>query len=154
MPICWSRNDEFAIKNLKDDDTVYVAGWGNTYDQYCNTNKHGPSPYQRCQKQFVYEGESHYGCTRMRSPSSNDQECYRVMMIMEDGIGKGAYEDKLKEFDAIRVKRVKNGVVVMERDCFSFEGARHTHGWCATCNPDVNRPGEAGYCRINNDGNV
>ena len=152
MPICWS-NDDQSSTNLNEDDLVHVAGWGNTYDQYCNTKKNGPSPYQRCQKQFRYNRETYYGCAKRSSPSSADRYCKYAYKILEKNYGKGAYEDYLnKKYYAIRIRFLRRGVKVMEKDCFSFE--KGTDGWCATCNPETREPGKAGYCRINEDGNM
>ena len=152
MPICWS-GDKQSSRNMNEDDAVYVAGWGNTYDQYCNTNDNGPSPHQRCQKQFEYNGETNYGCTRRSSPSSVDKYCQYVYKILENNYGKGTYEDYLKKkYYAIRIRILQRGVRVNEKDCFSFESSNN--GWCATCNPGTEEPGEAGYCRINDDGNI
>ena len=146
LPICWSHK----VESLEDD-TVYVSGWGHTYDQYCNTNKGGPSPYQRCQKKFVYKGETYFGCTSMRSPSSNDETCRKLYDHVEDH-AKGLYEKAFRMYDTIRVRTMTAGYSQTETDCYSFNS--NPYGWCATCNPDVTEPGESGYCRILESGKM
>ena len=152
MPICWS-NDEQLSNNRNEDDSVHVAGWGYTYDQYCNTNENGPSPYQRCQNKFEYNGEVYHGCTARSSPSSEDRYCQYVFKNLENKYGKGTYEDYLnRKYYAIRIRILKRGIKIYEKDCFSFKSSGNR--WCATCNPEAKEPGEAGYCRLNEGGNI
>jgi hypothetical protein len=147
LPICWSSKLSGDDVNKKE--SVYVAGWGNTNDNKCVTDKNGPDPYSQCKLPFTYKGMTRFGCSFSSPPSNYDHRCKLLSRYVEKR-RKGLFEKILNKYGSIQIKRSLKGYLRTETDCYSQKYSKF--GWCATCNPEATRPEDPGYCQAPNWG--
>ena len=138
-------------KDSKTSIKAYVAGWGNINNQKikCDTDKHGPAPFQRCNFPFVHRGKVHKRCEkRKKTPSHYDYVCKDFFRKSElNGLELGGREKSYYVyFWNKKLERMDY------RYCYNEDTG--PYGWCGTCyefkaNDDYN--GTEGWCNIKDE---
>lgn len=130
-PVCLPEvHDE-----LKQEDKLYIAGYGKRRIPYCVTDMHGPDTYGICGRpkscmtldlhrdlcgiEFSYQNQTYRNCLKIPNPSTHDPICIKLAKEK-----KAAFKDRTFVFD----KELKKLLTT----CYPLDLKDTEKGWCGT----------------------